>query len=111
MTTPKPSTALGWQLVAVLALVLVSITLVALFTDKDVDAFVTPVLGFAGVAVAQLMSARKVGETAEQVKFLANGGSDAKNRTALVVVLKPEVIRDDYDDTADRAHIEAGPGA
>lgn len=114
MTTPKPSTALGWQIVAVVCVVLVAVTIVTVFTDKSEAAFLTPVLGFAGLGLAQLVQARKVGETAEQVKYLANGGSDAKNRTALVDVLKPEVIRDDYlenDEAADRAHIEAGPGA
>lgn len=112
MTTPKPSTALGWQIVAVLALVLIAVTLVALFTSKDEAAFLTPVIGLAGVGITQLVSARKVDETNRQVKYLANGGTDAKNRVSLVDVLKPEVVREEYregQEAADRAHIEAGP--
>lgn len=113
MTTPKPSTSLGWQIVAVLGLVLIAITLVALFTNKDEAGFLTPVIGLAGVVVTQLVSTRKAEETNRQVRYLANGGTDAKIRAGIADVIKPELLKDE-DGTAaqleaDRAHRDAGP--
>lgn len=110
MTTNKPSTVLGWQIVALLLGVIAALTLVALFSDKSEAAFLTPVIGLAGVGVTQLVAMAKVGEVDRKVDYLANGGMDAKVRAGVADVVKPTLLNDDAAEqiTADRATRAAG---
>lgn len=70
----------------------------------------TGLAALGGAAVA-LLTRNKVETMDKKVEYLANGGTDSKNRAAIADVLKPEFIRDDAADLldADRIHRTNGP--
>lgn len=126
MNNQKPTTSATVVVVAVVALmfcvVVVAVVGLTIFAREgtDVGPTVTALLGALATAIPILVTLVKVQEQgakqeelSEKVDYLANGGTDAKNRAALADVLKPELLKDDPETQAqleaDRAHREAGP--
>ena len=86
----------------------------------DVGPTVTALLGSLATVIPIVVTLVKVQsmdakqeKLDRKVEYLANGGTDAKNRAALADVLRPELLKDDPETKAqleaDRAHREAGP--
>jgi hypothetical protein len=126
MSNQKPATSTTVIVVVVAVMfcfVVAAVVGLTIFAREgtDVGPTVTALLGALATAIPILVTLVKVqeqgakqNELSEKVDYLANGGTDAKNRAALADVLKPELLKDDPETQAqleaDRAHREAGPG-
>lgn len=109
------------SMVAMFCTVIVAIVLVVIFAPSgtDVGGIITGLIGTMTTAVPVLLTLAKIRGLEQRVEgadakldYLANGGTDAKNRAALADVLPEQLLRPEYITEqleADRAHREAGP--
>lgn len=117
----NPTTALALIAAAALCFCVgvASIVILVIFAPEgtDIAAILAQVftgLAALGAAAGAILTRSKVERVGKTVDYLANGGSDAKNRTSLVDVIKPEYLREDYlteQAGADYAHRDNGPTA